>query len=569
MATTRHVTVGAPPVFPDRPRVIEAATIADKIELDPVLTKDADFPTPLEGINLSTAVNFTRASGISVDIPNAGKSIASKIFNTSILDYSDTSEPTNLYTGQINTRALDGLSIAAADDANDIILTYSPPTPPNINLDVSIPTKPDFSILNLTLPSNNTSVSLLANLPDLFQSMEDIILALVEDVLGNLSTTEINALNNKVYSSSTSHSLMLRRIVNTSMRKYDVLVNRSKNTLASELGIISGQAKNSTIAAEALLKLNNEGSRANSILQQATIDNHKLNASIHVQNQVLAIMLYNTEIQSAQINYKIYEKLIQAELKKLEVYNKQISGISSALDGNSALVTAYKQQLSIIKQVFESFEASMKLSEIGVKLTTAQINVETDNIGTLTRLIDGEVDKSQSKIYQVKTQNSALNINNDAEMAKNTVDISVQKSEIAKDLLELDLNLKNALISIDNDVLKTIADAVKMQLENIKDLSGLDAQKIYNNVYLSFLSSNKRAVLKSDENIQGISDSHNVTSDKYVSTNLRDDILMTLRQASELKFDAFKFETEKRSEISQVLARANTIQTLNQIISEA
>lgn len=517
-------------------------------------------------LGLPSSVPFTRADSITVSIPQAEGYMASRSFSVSVLGYSDVDAPIGLYTGLVDSSCMDGLAIEDAEGLG-LVLSYSPPAPPQIVYDIEIPGRPDLNLIELTIPGNTTDVGIIAVLPDLFSTLEAAATAIIEDVLGNLSTAALEDLNDKIFSQSTGIALTLRGISAPSARNMDIVAARAKASLSRDLLILSRKGNNSTAGVSLLAGLETIKSETHALHQTARLDNAKLNVSIALQSNILAVLLYNAEVQNAHVQYLEYSKITDIEVKKLDLFQKELSVSGSAMDGNSDLAAAYRKQLSVVKQVFESFEQAMKLSEYAIKLATMEIDVETQNIKTSSMLAGGSADNAQNRAYQAQTAASATGLNTDAAISTKRANIAVERGVIARDLLSADKTVKNSLIDSENGTLDALAGSVATRIQSIQTMFDLENLRHYNDTYLHRLSSGERAdarTIEQDGRADGLRDT---ATGKANAENAKVSITAARRNALNGKLDGFNRYLSSTEEAFILLHEAQTKQTLNHTIS--
>ena len=531
------------------------------------LSDGSGFSSMPGSLGLSDVVSFNRASSIDVTSPNTGNYLHDQTFDVTVIASEHITEPTDIYEGDVNTSCMDGLAITNTDSANDIILSYSPPMPPDVTLSMNLPTKPDFSIDQVDLIENSTDTDVIAVLPDLYNVLETATINLLDNTLANLSDDAIQELNDLVYRGGAQTCLSLRGISLINNDKAETILARQKDSLTRELLILKRKANNTTVASDALTGLNNVRAETHSIHQQARLDNAKLNVFIAMQNIVLSVMLFNSEVKRALVDYAEFAQMTKIEIERLNIYKKQLQNTELTLDGNIELSQAYNKQLEVVKQVFDAYESSMKLSEMVLKFTTAQIQVETENIKTDTMLIEGDAEQTQNRAYQSKTAALAHNIDIEADVAKKSADILVDKEVLEKSLLDIEKTIKNNLIDADNDYLQAVANAVSAKIRNVQNLFDLDNLKTYNNMYLSFLSSHQAKESQNDINQQHIYDVHTTLSAKTNAASKEKALNDAHRAGYDVKVKGYTSYLEDVESAAEIMAVAKTKQQLIQTIT--
>ncbi len=448
--------------------------------------------------NPNSDVSFNRISGVTSDNPGTSDTFRPQTFSVQVLNATDVLTP-SVYTGSTSSTCMTGLEILPAEDANTVVLSYTPPAPPQILLDVVLPNRPDFSMVKVSLPTSGLSIGPMSVLPEIFTYLESEVETLIHNVLEYLSEDEALDAVEDAYRGASSQQLSLRGITPTAARDFVTRAARDKASFIRSLALLARRSNTTTVAHDLLNDLDAVSGASHAETQITTLEVLKVNSNIALQNISLGVMLYNIEVNQALLDYQEFSKLTRVELNKLEVYNVQLASVSSAIAGNTELLAAYKKQVAVIKQVFESFEDSMKLSEVSLNLATSLIQVETENIKTATMLVDGDTAKARNTALSAENSAKAHGMNIEAEIAKGRVDLLADRTRLESNVLTSDLNIKNNLIDSENSYLQSLADSVSAKLTNVKSLFDQDIIGHTTDATLSFLSSHSRSLDRANQ----------------------------------------------------------------------
>ncbi len=486
-------------------------------------------PSP-PSFDVNSDVSFNRLGGVSADNPGGASAFRPQTFSAQVLNATDVLAP-DTYTGDTSSSCVDGLEVTIAADRNDIVLSYTPPAPPQLNLDIAFPDRPDFSVQNVLIPVSNLSADALATLPEMFTFLEGEASSLLTNVLEYLSEDPANSFNEKLYRGSAALHLTLRGISAPAARDFTTKEARDRQAFARDLSILNRKANNALTAQSLTESLETTARESHTEHQAAVLAVAKANMGLALQNMSLAVMLFNVEVNQALLDYQEFSKIAQIELEKLDIFNAQLKSLDTAISGNTELMDAYKKQVSIVKQVFDSFEDSMKLSEVVLNLATTQIQIETANVKTSTLLIEGETDKAQNSALSAQNRARAHGMTTEAEVAKGGVDVVAARTRLESSILTSNVNIKNNLIDSENVYLQSLADSVSSKLANVKSLFDLDIVGHSTDATLSFLSSHSRSLDQANQQEGRLATAKNTHSSAINSLGIPSGSLQARRAA--------------------------------------
>jgi hypothetical protein len=481
-----------------------------RIALKPLFDGQPFAPIPTAP-DILDEVTFIRANSVSAETQDTASGLYEDSFHISVIGVTDVTEPTNLYHGLVNSRCADGLTTVDAE-GDERVLVYSPPVPPRITYDFAFPDRPEITLLAVDLPHNDTDTSPLSTGGDLYLLLKEQAELLVGDVLKNLSQDTINAFNDKLFNPPMGLSLSLMG-TQFSSQNINKLKNRVKNSLSRKLLIVNRRANNSRVPSFSQ-NLSVEDKRRHGIHQQAILDNAKLNVSLNMKDIAMSVLVYNKEVQNANLIYTEYFAIVEIEVEKLNLYSRQIKAYNGAQEGNDELLAAYRKQLSVVEQVFTTFEQEMSLSETVLNLTRKYVEVETLNIDTDIKKVEGSVAKADSVAYQVKSSTMAYGLDADGTLAKASADLMANRANVQNELLGLDVKSKNSLIDADNDLVAVLAESAGIKARAVSLLFDLESKKSLNRVSNSYDSSHNRARIQTAKDNFSLGVSENAASAK-------------------------------------------------------
>jgi len=518
-------------------------------------------------LGLSDNVPYTPSGHVTAGAVTLAPTFAEKTFTVSVLDYTDIEQPDDIYTGTVDKTALDSYSTEDAESANSTVLSFSPPVPPTLVYDIDLPSRPDLDLVFGDIPDDGTGVDIMAVMPALYTTIETAAMAIIDDVLKNLSTSIVTAFNTKIFDTDPAKVLSLAGIRTPSRDDIVTVETRQSGTMTRELAIIDGDANNTTVAAGVNLRLDQVKSGAHALYQTARLDDAKHSVEQALQNIVLSVITYNAEVQAANVQYMEFEKLVTIELKKLEEYEKLLGASLGVIDGNNDLVRQYQKQVSVVEQVFKSMEDAMKLSKYVLELLKLSVDVDTLNIKTNTMIIDGTIDNTENSTYQKKTANMASGMNDEASLAAASTNLIVDRGRIASEILSMTESIENANIDTENSILSASAEAVGVKVRAIQQMFDLENLSSYNNAVLADMASHSDNVrrktaqdIKANTFYQKMNGSVSAENSKY-------NIWYGREQGYLSAWGGLEDYITYSQCAAEILAAANTEMTLNQEIS--
>ena len=441
--------------------------------------------------------------------------------------------------------------------------TVTLPTPPDINLEITLPDVPEFII---TKP--------IDSLDWIYESYSSSLLTILTTTAAAFLTQDLPIVSTSIVTlcknmwDKPSNFLSARNIVPLSHRE-SVMSQRYKNNIERLVDILEAQYrdindKNYVKFMQAIENLNRD-----------IYDAKKRGELIYAKEyQQVKLMEYESEIASYNTLLSTYrgqavrfEADIKSEQIKLEKYQMDIDVLRKQGEVNKQLINEYLAQIQVVNTIIDSYKLSMEVARSIANISIMSTELENLNAqnsvlrsSLLVKLADNEVEfkKVELELKQILD-----------------ADVAYGKVLLEKELAELD-----RLIAISNEDLNTQEHDIEGRKANSIRTNIITRVNSFYNLVVSQLQNMEKSATEDKANkLRGVDKMNlkaDISEDRYITqANIIGDSIKSKLNSlywnpryqynAELAGDLEVYEAEY--EAASLRAAAEVTQTLNHTIS--